>query len=175
MAKPKCQFCRKEVEKSTGYCERIKNKNYWFCNENEYLLWQKDKDAEEEFFSDATMMFDLNIDIYEKSSWTMINNYIKTLLKDHSREEILWYLECNMERVVQILNRKTFDSEFGMLRYMMAVINNSINTFLRTTPLPPKQDNKVPVDEFYMAPANYRPSKIRRAMSYIEQTEDDDE
>lgn len=173
MPNPKCKLCGKVVNRETGYSISINNKNNWFCNENEYQSWQKERNDEANFRLDLQTLFGLNLNIRQDKSWDMINSFFNSLRKKYSREEIYWYFDCNIDKISNILNKKSFDSEFGMMRYLITVVNNEIKTFIEDVPVPAKQDEVVEVEDFYMAPVRYRPSNLRRAMSFIEQMEDD--
>jgi len=173
MPNPKCKNCGKEVNRDVGFSISVNGKNWWFCNEEEYLAWQKEKTDEKQFRVDMNDLLNLNLDITQDKSWEMVKSYLDSLRKRYSRDEIYWYFDCNIDNISKTLGRKNFDSEYGMMRYLITMVSNGISEFLKHTPVPAKQDEVVEVEDFYMAPVRYRPSNLRRAMSFIEQMEDD--
>ena len=176
MSKTKCFICGKEVDKKTAFkMPYATNKNHYYCSEEEYNTFMAEKNKEDKFQLDVRAFFDLDFDITERS-WKEMSAFFSELRKTYSREQILWYIEQNIDKIVSAVQKKEpFSYEFVMYRYIIAIIKNNIKFFISQNPLPDNRVEEVEVD-FYMASFDkYKPSKTRRAMSDIEEEGDDDE
>lgn len=176
MSKTKCFICGKEVDKKTAFkMPYTTNKNHYYCSEEEYNEYKAEKDKDEKFQLDVRAFFDLDFEITNERSWKEMHTFFAELRKSYSREQILWYLEQNIDIIIDAVNKKQpFSYEFVMCRYITAIIKNNIKFYISQNPLPDNQLEEVEVN-FYMAPNKYKPSKTRRAMSDIEEEGDDDE
>ena len=171
----KCRYCGK-VEKSKKdmfFIKGERNENLYFCNEDEFHLWLDEQNKERKFMEDAQFLFDMNLTIVNPTSWKAIAKCVENLRRGFSRDEVLYFIESYMDKLCKILSRKSFDNEYGMVRYLSVVLENNIAEYLKSNPLPKETQSEA--TDFYMSPVKYKPSNQRRAMVLIETMEDDEE
>lgn len=163
----KCKFCKKIIDKNTAYAVEHGKAHDYYCSKEEYESMLKEQLKEADFLEEINFAFDVNINIYSNSCWLDIKQAINTLRKTYTREEILWYINNTLEDAVRVIEKKTFDTEFHKIRYLIAILKNNIAEYLRDHPVPAPAESKVEVD-YYMAPVKYKPSNQRRALALIE-------
>lgn len=132
MPMPKCRICKKSIKKNNAYCIQhevhkrdgtISHTPYYYCSENEYVNYLRKKTEQEQARADV---------------W----NFIRIFFGDSQntalfREEKLWGDPIKVSEFIKnnkykfnIINNKTFDSEYGKIMYFSAIIKNNINDFL---------------------------------------------
>ena len=166
---PKCKICGKELDRNTAYKVVLHRKNYYYCSEEEYLLYLSDEQKREESLSELYEVMQHTSETVSDSSLRTIKDVVDELVKKYPQQQVLDYLKRSSSHIHGILSRKTFTSDSNKIKYYAAIVKNHIGEYI---------DFKVaaePVEvDFYFAPNNYKPSKIRRAMVDIEQMEDND-
>ena len=170
--KPKCKFCGKELDRLTAYKVEIKNRNFYYCNEDEYSLYLQQQHEREDLLN---QIYDVMLEItntFGNSDRLVIKSTISSLEKQYNLEDIFAYLKHNSDMIEDYLYRKDISEGSGRIKYVAAVIRNNIKGYLQSQVVN-KSKNQVEVD-FYFSPNNYKPSKQRRSMAEIERLGDTD-
>ena len=171
MANPKCKICGREVDRKTAYKVTKISKNYYYCSKEEYDEWlskerELDVFVEEKIIPIVVKTVGTEFDVLCKKD---IREMVSFLNKSYSLDQILGYLEYDSERISNILNNKGFCNTFSMIRYYIAVVKNNFKVV--ETKRPPQ--DKV-VEDFYMAPVNYKYCQRKRSAVEMENLEDVD-
>lgn len=109
--KCKCAVCGKDLNTDTAYAVKDGSRNKYFCEEQEYKDLTKLEEAIEYIMG-------------YRSKNNIINRYIKEWVVEPHCAEVI---DDNKEEVYDILSRKRFDTEYGMIQYLQAVINNNLH------------------------------------------------
>lgn len=124
--KVKCKICGKSIDREIAYNVVIKDKNNYYCSEQEYNNVQNNKRQEQEL-KDNTYKFieeiigrTTNTILYkEVGIWLTVSNY----------KTILAYLKENKTNIENILSSKSFNTEYAKIRYFSAIVKNNIGDF----------------------------------------------
>lgn len=117
----KCQICGKKINTSEAYKIQIKNKNKYYCSEEEYQkdLWQKQ--AKDQCFN--TILEIMNIPFVTPMMKKELNN----LNKFYDFNIIENTFKRYIKQIQWFLNNNNSSSEYGKTRYIMTIIQNNIN------------------------------------------------
>ena len=127
----KCKICGKSIDREIAYNVVVKDKNSYYCSEQEYNDVQNNKRQEQEL-KDNTYKFieeiigrTTNTILYkEVGIWLTVSNY----------KTILAYLKENKIIIENILSSKSFNTEYAKIRYFSAIVKNNISDFKLPTP-----------------------------------------
>lgn len=167
----KCQHCGKKIEKKTAYCyvkvTDKKKRNLYFCNEEEYETDLKIKESQKKAKESKNKVYEICCEIYgykiiNSNFWKEYNALNGVLTVD----ELVEYLSSNKDKLTKIMNR-SFDSEFGKIRYFYTVIKNDYTDWANNKPIAEPIKSNV---EFYEQ--KYTPKKRRKPLSFYENEEE---
>ena len=146
-----CQICKSKIERDTAYKRVIGKANKYYCSEQE---WQAEEDKKKKAAEDKDKVYRLICDILgeeevlntalwkEKAIWN----------KAFSDEIIAKYLQENQDYLVSAVS-KLNGTEYARIRYVSAVLKNSLRDFKPKATEQPKP--KVVVEEtIYEAPTH---------------------
>lgn len=157
-----CQICRKKIERDTAYKRVVGKVNKYYCSEQE---WQAEEDKKKKEAEDKDKVYCLICDIMgekeilntalwkEKAIWN----------KAFSDEIIAKYLQENKDYLTSAITRLD-SSEFAKIRYLSAILKNSLRDF--KPKVQEKEKPKVVVEEQYET--KYKP-KVRKALADFEE------
>ena len=121
--KPKCQVCKKEINKEN--CYKVPKKNggfFYYCSETEYLKMIEKKNTYDNMKKKIGDIIGVTINSAinkEISIWNTVADY----------NTIYHYLCQNENYLYKIINHKSFDTEYGKIRYFSAIVKNNIKDF----------------------------------------------
>lgn len=127
MAKCKCRICGKPHDTKDAYKVVVNGKNQYYCSQNEY---EKDLAQKKKMADDKDKVYNLICDIMgvkailntalwkEKTEWN----------KAFSDEFIAKYLQENKDYLTSAI-AKLSSSEFAKIRYLSAILKNSLGDF----------------------------------------------
>lgn len=152
---PKCRFCGKENKKSKEmYLYRNGKQNVYFCNEEHLIPWQKEEAIKKDIFE--SVFFILDHETYNTSLLKEINN----LLTTYKSQDVADYLSENKLDIYRIMSAKDFDSEYGAIRYLMAIIKNNMSDYIQTNK--PKPTHEIPAENLVMDFGVYKHRRIQK-------------
>lgn len=144
----KCQICGKSGYTDEFYRVKKKNKNLYYCNEEEYLEWKKEKDIKTE------LLIYISNEIWHYDNYKMLPAILKKQINQiaeiYNYEVILKTAKKHKDTLEYWMNLEgKFDNEYGKSSYMMAIIKNNINEVYKQWKHEKKTEqnkNKISVD-----------------------------
>ena len=130
MARAKCRYCRVDVDTKTAYCVTIKEKNYYFCDEQHYNAAAQKKVEEAKIQQEYDEIFKITQEIfgYEFAGYALLKREINTWEKLSTREKIIIFLNENKDWLSQTMS-KNFVSDFNRVRYYSTIISGRLHDF----------------------------------------------
>ena len=118
MAKVKCKYCGKEIDKKNAFIVPVsaKRNNYYCCEEHSKLL------------SDRDLFYKKAMDIFGQTTNTVFYTEFDGISKVHSWYKMKSYLEDNEDYLRYVLS-KIDGSEYGRIRYFSAVLKNTLGDY----------------------------------------------
>lgn len=163
----KCRYCGERVEKEDAY--KDPNKNSYYCSEEHYLATMKKR---EDFQKEKEENKQKKIDpVYEEVAdifgYRIQNSQLFKEMK-------LWRSICNDEKILAYLQEhkdyikskleKLNSSEYARIRYVSAILKNSLKDYVATVRVEPE---KINVDCEIYEPTVFAKKK-RRGLSELE-------
>ena len=163
----KCRYCGERVEKEDAY--KDPNKNSYYCSEEHYLATMKKR---EDFQKEKEEKKQKKIDpVYEEVAdifgYRIQNSQLFKEMK-------LWRSICNDEKILAYLQEhkdyikskleKLNSSEYARIRYVSAILKNSLKDYAATVRVEPE---KINVDCEIYEPTVFAKKK-RRGLSELE-------
>ena len=157
----KCRYCGERVEKEDAY--KDPNKNSYYCSEEHYLATMKNReDLQKEKKIDP--VYEEVADIF---GYRIQNSQLFKEMK-------LWRSICNDEKILAYLQEhkdyikskleKLNSSEYARIRYVSAILKNSLKDYVATVRVEPE---KINVDCEIYEPTVFAKKK-RRGLSELE-------
>ena len=163
----KCRYCGERVEKEDAY--KDPNKNSYYCSEEHYLAIMKNredlqKEKEEKRQKKIDPVYEEVADIF---GYRIQNSQLFKEMK-------LWRSICNDEKILAYLQEhkdyikskleKLNSSEYARIRYVSAILKNSLKDYVATVRVEPE---KINVDCEIYEPTVFAKKK-RRGLSELE-------
>lgn len=163
----KCRYCGERVEKEDAY--KDPNKNSYYCSEEHYLATMKNredlqKEKEEKRQKKIDPVYEEVADIF---GYRIQNSQLFKEMK-------LWRSICNDEKILAYLQEhkdyikskleKLNSSEYARIRYVSAILKNSLKDYVATVRVEPE---KINVDCEIYEPTVFAKKK-RRGLSELE-------
>lgn len=156
--RPKCQVCKKEINKEN--CYKVPKKNggfFYYCSETEYLKMIGKKNTYDnvkkkiEDIIGVTINSTINKEI---SIWNTVADF----------NTIYDYLCQNEDFLYKTIHNKSFDTEYGKIRYFSAIVKNNIKDFKE------KEVKEEPVKSFDVEiyEVKFKPKKRRKCLTDYE-------
>ncbi len=158
----KCRNCGKMLDRNDAYKVILNNKNVYYCTEQEYL----DKIKQNQIHRD---MVDQVMSIFcEQVTNTILFKEITELENIYTSKLILDYLKENEDYIKNLINNKSFSSQYAKIRYFTAILKNNLADYRdNNTQYHDEEDFKdleIEILEF-----RYKPKKKRRSIAEIEE------
>jgi YHS domain-containing protein len=159
----KCKSCGTKIERDTAYKVVLKDKNSYYCNEQEYLNYKQDLKNKDDVYMEIDNIFN------KKITNTVLFKEVGELSKIYTYETILLYLQQNEQYLINVLN-KSFVSEYAQIRYFTAILKNSLSDFERLQKETRKIEIKkiVEIDTQNIYNNNYKPQQRKKTLAKIE-------
>lgn len=163
----KCRYCGERVEKEDAY--KDPNKNSYYCSEEHYLATMKNredlqKEKEEKRQKKIDPVYEEVADIF---GYRIQNSQLFKEMK-------LWRSICDDEKILAYLQEhngyikskleKLNSSEYARIRYVSAILKNSLKDYAATVRVEPE---KINVDCEIYEPTVFAKKK-RRGLSELE-------
>ena len=163
----KCRYCGERVEKEDAY--KDPNKNSYYCSEEHYLATMKkredfQKEKEEKKQNKIDPVYEEVADIF---GYRIQNSQLFKEMK-------LWRSICNDEKILAYFQEhkdyikskleKLNSSEYARIRYVSAILKNSLKDYVATVRVEPE---KINVDCEIYEPTVFAKKK-RRGLSELE-------
>lgn len=150
MAKVTCKCCSEKIDKKIAIGVPHGKTTWYYCPEHVGQKSPKEK------------MYDLIYEIFgRKVLNTVLYKEMDEIASIHTYEKMTTYMEENKEYLIQIME-KDFRSEYFQIRYLSAVLKNSLFDYQVKEPTPVIQ--KASELEFDMTEINYKAKKQRKGM-----------
>ena len=121
--KAKCKYCGKSIDTNNAYKIIVGKTNRYYCNEEEYNIIHKAKQIKDNTFNLIYEIFG------RKITNTILYKEVNELSLVYSFEKIEAYLSKNKEYLGNLMQNKTFQSEYAQIRYFSAILKNSLTDF----------------------------------------------
>lgn len=118
----KCKCHGIKIERDTAYKVVINNKNQYYCNEQEYINIQNTKKIKDDTYNSINEVFGYKV------VNTAIFKEINELLETTDYQTITSLIISKSKYLSNIL-AKDFNSEYGKIRYFIAIIKNGLKDF----------------------------------------------
>lgn len=168
--KAKCRVCGKELDTTTAfkliaYDTNDKEKRFYYCSREEY---KEDEAAKEKAAADKDKVYRLICNIIGRNE--ILNSVLwkeKAIWnKVFTDEVIAQYLEENQIYLTNAISRLE-DKEFNRIRYLSAILKNSLGDYKLKVVVKEAEKPKTQVDETFYGPENTRQNK-RRSLADLE-------
>lgn len=163
----KCKVCGTALDTKTAYKVVVNGKNAYYCSEEEY---KNDAAEKEKIEADKNKVYTLICEIIGRKE--ILNTILwkeKAIWNKVFSDELIWqYLESNKVYLTTVISRLE-DKEFNRIRYLSAILKNSLGDFKPMTQVPKREVVIVP-DEHYETKFK---SKKRRSFEDLEEDYDE--
>lgn len=122
MAKVKCRFCNKLIERDEAYKVKHGRANWYYCNEEHSMS----KTPREKFY-------DVAYNIFGKTTNTIFFKEMDDIANIHGYEKMKSYLEDNSSYLENVM-QKNFSSEYARCRYFSAILKNNLGDYVVKKP-----------------------------------------
>lgn len=122
-----CRKCGNRIDKATAYSVSTGKQNHYYCSEEECRDFLKEKDCKENILE----LLD-NISGITVSTNQRLLSTLKKLSVEYSCFIIQEYLEQKYDYLSQLFFCKTFKSNIGQIKYLIAVLSNNIPEYSKT-------------------------------------------
>lgn len=126
----KCKICGKLIDREIAYNVVIKDKNNYYCSEQEYNDVQNNKKQEQELKDNTYKFIE---EIIGRTTNTILYKEVGIWLTVSDYKTILAYLKENKTTIENILSSKSFNTEYAKIRYFSAIVKNNISNFKAPT------------------------------------------
>lgn len=155
-----CRGCGKKVDRDRAYKITQSKTNLYYCSEDEYKKVLAEKEKAQDIRNELQAVIDdifgypvTNTALYkEQSEWSKIK----------SLDNVVAYLYDNKQYISTTLKNKSFNSEYGKIRYFSAIIKNSIQSYVPPSPEIIKRADVEIYD------AKYKPGRKRKCLADYE-------
>ena len=121
--KAKCKYCGKNIDTDNAFKVIVGKTNRYYCDENEYNIIHKTQQIKDDTFN-------LIYDIFgRKVTNTILYKEINELSTIYSYEKIDSYLNENKNYLTNLMQNKSFQSEYAQIRYFAAILKNNLADF----------------------------------------------
>ena len=121
--KAKCKYCGKSIDTDNAFKVIVGKTNRYYCDENEYNIIHKTQQIKDDTFN-------LIYDIFgRKVTNTILYKEINELSTIYSYEKIDSYLNENKNYLTNLMQNKSFQSEYAQIRYFAAILKNNLADF----------------------------------------------
>lgn len=125
--------CRNKIEKSCAYKVVLGGtRKVCFLNEQHYLRWQDKNSAKSNKIDEKEFapIYDAVLDICggKFTGRTIVWKEYLTWkeVADGNGNKVKWYLTENKHSLSEMLKKKHFESDFGMIKYLSAIVKNNV-------------------------------------------------
>lgn len=116
MAKVKCRYCGKSIDKKIAVAVPHGRTNYYYCPEH-----VGQKPPKELFYEELRSIL--------PSTNTIIYKEMEEISKIHGYEKMLSYLQDNKNYLNNVMNNKSFSSDYGRCKYFVAILKNNLGDY----------------------------------------------
>ena len=133
----KCKVCGAKLDTKIAYKVVRKNKNEYYCNEQEYLEHVKATAL-------SKNIIELSCDICG-GDWLypLVTKEINIIKTPTNAQQMYDYLKYNKEYIMTQLCRKSFSTDYALVRYFIAIVRNNYPKFVVKPEAPKKQTEEV--------------------------------
>ncbi len=156
--KAKCKYCGKSIDTNNAYKIVVGKTNKYYCNEEEYNIIHKAQQIKDDTYNLIYEIFG------RKITNTIIYKEVNELSYVYSFEKIEAYLSQNIEYLSNLMQNKSFQSEYAQIRYFAAILKNNLSDFKYEKK--EKTSKEVEID---MLSCNYSRGSTRKALAEYEQ------
>lgn len=118
MAKVKCAYCHKVLDKKEAYAVKKGKRNKYYCN-FEHSIAKTPRDI---FYNKA-------FDIFGKTTNTIFFKEFDEIANVHGYEKMSSYIDDNKDTLNYFMN-KDFSSEYARIRYFTAIFKNNLADYV---------------------------------------------
>lgn len=155
----KCRYCGDKHERNEMYKVVVNNKNEYYCNGDEYITVQKNKEYKSQTYNIINEIFGYKV------INTLLFKELKTIVALSSYENLYGYLNHNINQLKQIMN-KQFNNEVGKIRYFSAIVKNNITDYIEVE----NDVTTVTYDINDIEKTKYKPKQRRKCiMDYLKE------
>ena len=148
MAKVKCAFCGKTIDKKIAYVQYGKNKNKYFCSYEHSIS----KTPKQLFYVEV-------VNVFGKVSNSLFFGEMDKLANIHGYEKMTSYIKENKAMIQRYMN-KDFKSTYGKIKYFTAILANNLDDY--KIPEPEIEIKKEANIEIYES--KFKPKEARKGM-----------
>ena len=128
MAKVKCRYCGKLIDKEDSHAVKHGRVNWYYCNV-EHSLAKTPKDT---FYEEAAKII--------QTTHTMFYKEMDEIAKFHTYEKMTAYIK-DSRQMIEFYMSKDFSSEYAKVRYFSSILKNNLSDFIVK-----EQDNHIAID-----------------------------
>lgn len=122
--KYKCKFCGNKVDSDYAFqtCNRSGKSSYW-CSQSEYIKYVIEENKRKTVRSYAYRI------LGEEVSHSQLAKELDAWHETNSWDKLIAYFEANTDSLENKMNSKQFNSIYGKIRYLSAVVRDTIDDF----------------------------------------------
>jgi len=156
--KAKCKYCGKNIDTNNAYKIIVGKTNRYYCNEEEYNIIHKAQQIKDDTYNLIYKIFG------RKITNTILYKEVNELSGIYSYEKIEAYLSQNIEYLSNLMQNKSFQSEYAQIRYFAAILKNNLSDFKYE-----KKEKTSKEIEIVMPSCNYSRGLTRKTLAEYEQ------
>ena len=142
----KCKICGTALDTKVAYKVVVNGKNAYYCSEEEY---KNDAAEKEKADADKTKVYTLICEIIGRKE--ILNTVLwkeKAIWNKVFSDELIWkYLESNKTYLTTVISRLE-DKEFNRIRYLSAILKNSLGDFKPITQVQKREAVIIPEEHY---------------------------
>ena len=123
MGKAKCKYCGKSIDTKVAYKVAVGKTNRSFCNKEEYDIVHEAQQTKDDTYN---LIFEI---FGRKVTNTILYKEVNELSLVYPYEKIKAYLEQNVTYLSNLMQNKSFQSEYAQIRYFAAILKNNLTDF----------------------------------------------
>lgn len=178
MAKVKCRFCKKQIDRKNAYINKKLNDKFnivkeYYCSEECFnnklegkrVKEQKIKEANNLRISTRDEVKDILDIALEKNVY--FTNLYNDLESTYGVDTIVNYLKYEKEYLINIISNNYFETTFAKIKYFFAVVQNNIEKYIKRDDIQEiKEINTDLIDDFDLCTPE-ETNKKKRSLSDI--------
>ncbi len=170
--KCKCKLCGKSLTTDIAYRIKINDKNAYFCNYEESQTYKKRKE-DRILLEEYIRLEILNYDEGQRLP-NLLYKQINKISESYGDEILLETFKQQTKTIKYYNQHKDFKNEGMQIMYIMAIINNNINTVYKNFKLMKKQEKinkkfQIDIDMFNKTKDLSKKNKTKDISSFLEE------
>ena len=157
--KPKCKYCKKELD--DPYVVFVNGKKQNYCSKEEYDFVILEKEYYKKILNICKEILGY------KTFNSIVGKEIKELHSEYKYQSIYNCINKYKQDIVFYIDLNDIEKEFNKIKYMFAIVKNNIADCAQIKN--EKKDLKINIEEFDMSDYKYKPQKTDNFLDFLKE------